>query len=230
MWRFKLQLLTSYLRFGRSLIAQRRQRGLAASLIDLSTVFGVGYFANVDGELKSNILANLSGGNAMAISEKALHISLHEAIIRGPPGFSDRSEVIVGIGTASADQPLPRWHSNPRFMHLLPRGHGHLHSKPSEHKRKMLRESVKTQMAKGSSPEQVLEILASCCASEIEFIMQISDSTVSVDCPLTQLGVDSLIAVEIRAWFFEEVGVNVPVLNILAGKSVNDLCKEALTI
>lgn len=41
--------------------------------------------------------------------------------------------------------------------------------------------------------------------------------------PLIDLGMDSLVAVEIRAWFLQELAVDLPVLKILGGASVADL-------
>lgn len=41
--------------------------------------------------------------------------------------------------------------------------------------------------------------------------------------PLIDLGMDSLVAVEIRAWFLQELAVDLPVLKILGGASVAEL-------
>ena len=41
--------------------------------------------------------------------------------------------------------------------------------------------------------------------------------------PLIDLGMDSLVAVEIRSWFLQELAVDMPVLKILGGVSVADL-------
>lgn len=46
--------------------------------------------------------------------------------------------------------------------------------------------------------------------------------------PLVDLGVDSLVAVEVRTWFMQESGVNLPVLKILGGASVADLADDAM--
>lgn len=41
--------------------------------------------------------------------------------------------------------------------------------------------------------------------------------------PLVDMGVDSLVAVEMRSWFLKELAVDVPVMKILGGASVADL-------
>ena len=42
-----------------------------------------------------------------------------------------------------------------------------------------------------------------------------------------ELGVDSLVAVEVRTWFLKELQTDMPVLKILGGASVADLCRHA---
>lgn len=46
--------------------------------------------------------------------------------------------------------------------------------------------------------------------------------------PLLELGVDSLVAVEVRSWFLKELQVDIPVLKVVGGASVAELCQKAL--
>jgi hybrid polyketide synthase / nonribosomal peptide synthetase ACE1 len=46
--------------------------------------------------------------------------------------------------------------------------------------------------------------------------------------PLLQLGVDSLIAVELRAWFLKELLVDIPMLRLLGGSLVGDILSDAV--
>jgi hybrid polyketide synthase / nonribosomal peptide synthetase ACE1 len=46
--------------------------------------------------------------------------------------------------------------------------------------------------------------------------------------PLIELGMDSLVAVEIRTWFLQELAVDMPVLKILGGSSVADLVDDSM--
>lgn len=56
-----------------------------------------------------------------------------------------------------------------------------------------------------------------------------ADENIDIDAPMIQLGVDSLVAVEIRTWFLKEIGADMPVLKILGGASVSDLIADAVT-
>ena len=48
------------------------------------------------------------------------------------------------------------------------------------------------------------------------------------DAPLIEMGVDSLVAVEIRSWFLKEVNVDMAVLQVLGGASTAGLCQFAV--
>lgn len=45
---------------------------------------------------------------------------------------------------------------------------------------------------------------------------------------LLLLGIDSLIAVEVRSWFLKELNVDVPVLKVIGGASILDICRDVL--
>ena len=48
-----------------------------------------------------------------------------------------------------------------------------------------------------------------------------------MDLTADELGMDSLVAVDIRSWFLKELSVDMPVLKILSGSTVNDLLAHA---
>jgi len=59
-------------------------------------------------------------------------------------------------------------------------------------------------------------------------ILQMAASSFRPDAALIELGVDSLVAVEIRTWFLKEVTVDIAVLKILGGASTISLCQYAV--
>ncbi|TQN66835.1 Reducing polyketide synthase BOA6, partial [Colletotrichum shisoi] len=217
--------------YGRALVANRRARGLAASTIDLSTVFGVGHFANAGASNLQTVHANLEGFNTLAIGEAELIDSFHEAIIRGPPEASATGEVIVGLGSETAmspDQPVPAaWHDNPRFANFTARAdrrHGPRGGAGTGAGARSAGtgRNVREELARSTTEEARLTTLSACFVARIQEIMQLSASTLRMDVPLTDLGIDSLVAVDLRGWFFKELEVSVPVLSILNGESVKD--------
>lgn len=222
--------------FGRALIAQRRDvRGLAASTVDLSTVFGVGYFAGADVEKQKQVLLNLRGLNAMAVSERDLHAAVYEAMLRGRPACGAQVDLLVGLGTetAFAHRGPPVWHGEPRFSHVtsfgtedtkrIQRADG-----SPEEGTEALSVDVGHRLDQVNSAEDKTAVLSSCLGDEIAATMLLDKAHVKPDVPLTDLGVDSLVAVDLRAWFFKELGINVPVLRLLNGDSIRAICKSAL--
>lgn len=55
-----------------------------------------------------------------------------------------------------------------------------------------------------------------------------AEEEINEDDPMLELGVDSLVAVEVRLWFLEEANIDVPVLRVLAGASIADLIEETV--
>ena len=54
------------------------------------------------------------------------------------------------------------------------------------------------------------------------------DDNISPETTIVELGVDSLVAVDLRSWFTNELGLDMPVLKILGGASVADLIEDAV--
>lgn len=54
------------------------------------------------------------------------------------------------------------------------------------------------------------------------------EDSISPETTIVELGVDSLVAVDLRSWFTNELGLDMPVLKILGGASVADLIEDAV--
>jgi hybrid polyketide synthase/nonribosomal peptide synthetase ACE1 len=56
----------------------------------------------------------------------------------------------------------------------------------------------------------------------------LSDQSIDESVPLIDVGLDSLVAVDIRTWFLQELKVDIPVLKILSGASAGELVSIAI--
>jgi hybrid polyketide synthase/nonribosomal peptide synthetase ACE1 len=65
-------------------------------------------------------------------------------------------------------------------------------------------------------------------AAKLRILLQLKDQAIDHDAPLVELGIDSLAAVEIRTWFLKELKVDIPVLKVIGGASLAELCQSAL--
>lgn len=59
-------------------------------------------------------------------------------------------------------------------------------------------------------------------------MLQSTDQEIDYDAPLVGLGIDSLVAVEVRSWFLKELKADIPVLKIVGGSSLAEVCEQAM--
>ncbi len=62
----------------------------------------------------------------------------------------------------------------------------------------------------------------------MRIILLLGDQPIDFDAPLVELGLDSLAAVEVRSWFLKELKVDIPVLKVVGGASLVELCQKAM--
>ncbi|KAH7350679.1 hypothetical protein BKA65DRAFT_243259 [Rhexocercosporidium sp. MPI-PUGE-AT-0058] len=212
--------------FSKALINQRRERGLAGSVIDLSRIAGVGY---VDREVKSlkmsekqlKRLMNVS----MPMSEPDLHQVFAEAIVSGRPDSGLKSELISGIRTLTIEEDSRvYWAAQVKFSHFV-----RIQEQVGDEKgSKVTRIPVRKLLQAAKSPEQVLTILRNAFIAKLNASLNLSsDDSIDGNTPLIELGLDSLVAVDVRTWFLQELKVDLPVLKILGGASAMDLVSFA---
>jgi acyl carrier protein len=84
----------------------------------------------------------------------------------------------------------------------------------------------------GTSPRQLLlavsgekrkELLLSLVKDKVARVLGAASASLDVQKPLTELGLDSLMAVELRNWIEGELRVNLPVVELMKGPSVSRL-------
>ncbi|KAH7310210.1 putative hybrid NRPS/PKS enzyme [Rhexocercosporidium sp. MPI-PUGE-AT-0058] len=218
--------------FMKALIAQRQKRGLAGSVIDISRVLGVGY---VEREKKSTKLTEKQIARIMNVtapmSEADLHQLFGEAVVAGRPNSGKNVELITGpriLTSDSTDKVF--WAANIKFSHFIQ----DLGDNSSGKGGKEARIPVKTQLLSATSNEDKIKILTNAFITKLKAALQVSDEQgIRETMPLTELGVDSLVAVEIRTWVLQEMVIDLPVLKILGGASIADLveaCMEKIGI
>lgn len=202
--------------FMHTLARQRRTRGVAASIIDIAMLLGVGYVARSIDQYESQMRRY----SYMAISEPEFHNIFAAAVISGKPESSHPPELIIGLG-ADADAP---WIKDPRFSNYIRNEQKSTEVAQNRESAK----SVLSQLAASSDSIESLSILVRSFSKKVEMILQLEAESLDAQEPLVRLGIDSLVAVELRSWFLKELSIDMPVLKILNGASVSDLCKDAL--
>lgn len=64
--------------------------------------------------------------------------------------------------------------------------------------------------------------------AKLRVLLHSSDQHIASDAPLVELGIDSLVAVEVRSWFLKMLKVDIPVLKLVGGSSLNEICEMAM--
>ena len=136
-----------------SLAAQRRKRGLAASVINIGVVIGVGY---VTREVSQADQKNLHKGGYMWMSERDFHRIFAEAVLAGRPDSNLELEISTGLRHVAADAPyLPIWINNPKFAKFV------LQNTAMESQESTAKSGVpiKSQLLAATSNEEVYKVL-----------------------------------------------------------------------
>lgn len=219
--------------FMTSIAEQRRRRGLAASVIHIAPLLGVGYVSEKTDLAKTNF-ARTSGYSLHA--ERDFHQQFAEAVVAGrarragpdpphnPPTLPRPLEVAMGLHKVLSDpEKLPFWFDDPTIPHFISHGDAGQSSKAVERD-----ESVKSLLPSAETWNRVYEVLQDamkpfiCSLFMIQGGAELTDAQF-LEIPLDEIGLDSLPAVELRTWWLKTVGVSLPVMKILSGITVGQL-------
>ncbi|RMZ80295.1 hypothetical protein DV738_g2792, partial [Chaetothyriales sp. CBS 135597] len=213
------------------LVNKRRNRGLHAATINIPAVLGLGYAAH-DGRYDMDSFRSIGLIN---INEEDLHQLVAEAILSGRPSLTSKtqSQVCMGVNYHPYNPDLDATTHN-RGVIL-----GHFVSLPEDPSdsdnnnttASSARLRVKVQLASAQTTRERLDIVQDGFVHHLRRILRIKEEEEAIDPSanlLEVVGIDSLVAVDIRAWFLKEVGVDMPTLKILGGSSIEDLVQAAV--
>ncbi|CZR52449.1 related to fusarin C cluster-polyketide synthase/NRPS [Phialocephala subalpina] len=205
-----------------TIAAQRRNRGLTASVMHIGMVIGIGVVSQ-DAALETS----LKRQKWMAISEPAFLDMFAECILVGRPNSGHSNDIITGLprnSTLNADD-NPWYAANHRFSHyVLKKEEGEDSSAGGASL------PIKQRLMAATSVEQKSEIIRGDFLLKMSRILQAAVENIDISQPLLALGVDSLMAMEIRSWFLGQIDVDMPVLKVLGGGSVSTLCSDAAAL
>ncbi|KUI61972.1 Polyketide synthase-nonribosomal peptide synthetase [Cytospora mali] len=205
-----------------SLIAGRRQRGLVGSVINMPGIVGLGYLNRDPSKLER--LRSVGYAN---INEWEFYQFFSEAVMAGRPESGRNPEITAGlqqIDVENNDNP-PAWINIPRFAWLRlvkPQEQNAAGGKGTVSVRNTLKELTKE--------EDVYQLLLDGLLMTLyqRLNMAPEEQGITPETTIVELGVDSLLAVDMRSWFTKELDLDMPVLKILGGATVADLVEDAV--
>ncbi|KAI1497898.1 hypothetical protein F5X99DRAFT_395284 [Biscogniauxia marginata] len=206
--------------FMNGLAANRRKRGLAGSALNIGVIYGMGFLHRE----KDHLYAGLEREGYPPISEHDIHHMFLEAIVAGRANVPGQSfNITTGLNRfkPGAVNPL-HWHLDPRFSHFTIRDD----ADDATSGLKETQKSLKVKLASMTGPDEVAVAIFTALSGRLEALTGLPKGGINNDDSMAGLGVDSLIAVEIRNWIWKTVGRDVSVMKILGAASIYKLCYE----
>jgi hybrid polyketide synthase/nonribosomal peptide synthetase ACE1 len=201
--------------FMTALAQQRRQRGLAASVMHIGPILGVGYLAR---EGLTSAIQTIAK-NLVFMSEQDFCTLFAEAVVASRPGTSAPLEIVSGVAKVPSPAeatPLMSHYTEPQADSVGQLGVRTGYTVP-----------FKAQLAEARDAASVARIISAALLPKLCSLFKADLYTLEKADPATlrldEMGIDSLLAVEIRGWFVKSIEVNIPVLKILSGVSVAEL-------
>jgi hypothetical protein len=209
--------------FVAGLIHQRRLRGLVGSVIHPAQIHGVGLITRLDASVKE-VLAKQLG--PLILSERDMLEFVAEGILAGRPESGRQPELMGGYHVADPTQyPDLVWYLNPKLWWFI----GNFSQSDSDGAAGLREEvQIKKQLLSANSPGKAAEIIADGFRAKMRSKLHLPDDfALPGSTLLTEVGVDSLVAVDLRIWFVKELAVDIPVMQLLGGSSIDTLAREA---
>ncbi|ETS80942.1 hypothetical protein PFICI_08471 [Pestalotiopsis fici W106-1] len=199
------------------LAANRRKRGLAGSVLNIGVIYGLGLLQRE----KEELYIGLEREGYPPISERDIHHMFLEAIVAGRPGTSEPFDITTGLRRFKWGSPNPlHWHQDPRFNHFtLDEGASSMTTETG------IQNSLLEQLSSLEDVEALTDCLIDAFTSHLKVMLQLPEGSISRQSSLSEIGIDSLVAVDIRNWIWKNLGRDVAVLKILGSNSI-DRCKS----
>ncbi|KAH7318294.1 putative polyketide synthase [Stachybotrys elegans] len=206
-----------------ALAAKRRKRGLRASAVNVGAIIGAGYMAR---ESRRALDALVDKLHLMRLSEEDWHQAISEAIDAGRLESPHGPEITMGLLQVPADVPaMPIWFSNPRFSGFLAgtrRDTGYKKDKVAE-------TSLQDVLRACSSREDLCNVVTRAFADQLRSILQLDKSDEDLmSSRSSEIGLDSLVSIDIRSWFLKNLHLSMPILRIMGNNTMQSLVEFAV--
>lgn len=203
---------------------------LPACSIDVGMALGVGFLAEetTDGRVHENT----SGWSFIGTREREF-LAILQAGITGEsvPGAGPAPiQMITGLGTggmmAQGSQKYPWWFNDAKFAHIVTvdtqvvAGAGGRGLEGDQGRGKL-----RDELVQAASAEAAAEIVMAALVQKLARSMMVSVDKIEVTRSVSSYGVDSLLAVELRSWIYEEIQAEVSVFDLLSDVAISSLTR-----
>ncbi|KAL1842948.1 hypothetical protein VTJ49DRAFT_3589 [Mycothermus thermophilus] len=217
------------------LAAARRRRGLPGSVLNIGVIYGLGFLHRE----KDDLYQGLEREGYPPISERDLHHMFVEAIVAGRPLKDYDGEegqvydITTGLRRFDGNNRTLHWHKDPRFSHFTVREHGNTVSgdATTQEEQQLYGGSgsnipIRELIDRASTYEELMAVLVPAVAERVRYLLQLPEGAVTGEHTVSELGGDSLAAVELRSWVWHRLGRDVSVIRIMGGATVRAVAEE----
>ncbi|WP_257098721.1 type I polyketide synthase [Pseudovibrio flavus] len=196
-----------------ALAASRRQRGLAGLAISWGAISDVGFLAR-DKE-KSKLLARKLGTHSLT-SKEAL------AALKRLMSLKASEMPLASVAIANVD-----WSEAAKDLRLLSLPYGeYLYISRSKDGLGGVGKSELRAFLRGKTLEEATVALKELLAKEIARILRITSDEIDPYKPLSAIGMDSLMALELRTSAESQLGIEIPLMSIASGTTLADFARK----
>lgn len=215
-------------------VQYRHSLGLPASVLDISAIDDIGYLSENPGVREA-----IRATSAHMLGEIELLDSLELMLLRSRPSdlsptprpsgthaFVNYSQVAIGVRstlpTSSRSNRLI-WRRDPRFgLYRNLEKHEAADNLRGNNALQAFLHEINSNVARLREPEAA-SLLAEEIGRTLTGFMMMAEEDLDLEKPLTALGVDSLVAIELRNWIRRTVGVELTLLELLRTGSLRAL-------
>lgn len=199
----------------------RRGKGLSAVAIDVGPVLGAGHVAE-----NTELIDSLGAQGYVALREEEF-IGLIQAAITGVTvsGIPCPSQLITGFATgglvAAEGWEMPYYLEDAKMRHIV-----NVDVSGAVDDGVV---SIQAQIRDITSVSAGADIVSAALAQKLSKLMMISADDLDVGKPISTYGVDSLTAVELRAWSFRELQSDISIFDIMSNVPISTLARTMVS-
>lgn len=210
--------------FMTELAQARKDTGERASAVSIGAIVGNGY---VSRELATSKQANLERTGNVLMSEHDFLEIFAEGVLLARDSSRLNAVLTTGLRVEASDAARDfSWFENPMFQHLIPKQR---HQEVVE-QRKASR-PVREMLEECSNPDEVSAVVRDAFLGKLSTALHSEITNSLLQASADEIGLDSLIAVDLRSWIQASFSVDVPVLKLLTASRMQalvDLVTEEL--
>jgi acyl carrier protein len=196
----------------------RQSQGLPGKSINLAAVTEVGYLAESDPSRQQEVEKNIGGAT---INESEV-LALLALAITSDMNKSNQSQFVTGLeATDSLDS---FWLHDSKFSPIREAVESAMNELQKDGKELPLRVAVQSAPTRANAIHICYEVLSTKLAA----VLGMAPEDMDISTRVSSLGLDSLVAIEIRNWIAREADANVQVLELLSSESLIKLAELIL--